>query len=265
MSEQIADLVSRVVPALVIAAAGIAYLLAPSLLSAVRPYFSKLRLDASGRARLDAVLKARTQAENVPAWLGRLLGAVSLGLAALYLAPGISPILPYTAWCLAYAAACLAAYVAFKRASDRRAAVLRSRHPFEALSLPVVGSLIAAVAAMFGIAAVTRDSYAALVAVGAAVAIWIGWRLAESPALVLGDDVAVEIFVDHRLRLMRAVNTAAIGIAPVVVYLGMRHPQGPAVLPLMAVVLVAWLPGLVAMIRANLQTKAPDALAAGHG
>ena len=252
------ELISRVVPAVVVGAAGLYYLAFPRAFAAVRPYFWNLKLDEANRTRLDAVLDARKDAENLPKWLGFLMGAVSLALAALELVPSVTPVLPYALWCLAFAVMQLGAYFYFKRASEKRIAVLRVRRAFESLPLTVIVAQGIAIAALVGIAVAAAEPSALLVAAAAALTIWISWRIANVPALILGNDVPVETFVDDRLRLMRAVNTASLGIAPVVVYLGMRHvfTGGTVSLALSIVILLAWLPSIAVMMRTNVGSGA---------
>lgn len=248
------DLISRGVPGFVIAAAGVFYLMNPSCFAAVCPYFANLKLDEPSRDRLDEVLIARKNAENIPTWLGIVLGVLSLLLAALELVPAVPAILPYALWCVAFAVVQLASYLYFKHASEKRVAVLRPRRPLESLPLAVIVAQAVAVLAMLGIAVVARDAAAVLVAAAAALTIWIGWRIATAPAIILGNDVAVEGFVDDRLRVLRAVNTAGMGIAPIVVYIGMRHAftGGTASLVLSIVILIAWLPSIAMVMRTNM-------------
>ena len=222
--EQIAELVPRLVTTGVLALVGLSALGFPGSFAAVRPYFSRLNLSGEDRERMNAALGARKAAENIPAWLARAFGVVTLVLAASALVPQIPSIFPYSAWCAAFAAATVIASAHFREAARRRVAVLAPRNPRTALPVPLILAILACVAMEIALALVTPYRAAwAVVALSSVALLVIAGQLAGAPALILGNDVPVERFIDERLRIARTTNVAGLAIAPPIVLLGATH------------------------------------------
>jgi hypothetical protein len=138
--------------------------------------------------RLQRVLGARYDAEDVSPTPTRYTGLFGIVMAALEFVPSI----PFV-----------------------------RRSPLDAFS-PV---LMAALAGWFaGVAIIAGDASFRLgaLAVGASMLLlgWIAWRVAGSQALVFGNDPQLEYAVDERLRVSRTAGIGALACAPAVVLVG---------------------------------------------
>jgi hypothetical protein len=145
-AEEIASLAPRIVTVAVLTCAGLSMLSFPGCFAAVCPYFARLVLAAPYEERLDAVLEARKDAENIPMWLGRVLGLVSLVLAVVAISPNVPSIWPYAAWCVAFAGFTAFAYLRFRRATHRRVAALVPRAMGAVLPPAMITAVLASIA-----------------------------------------------------------------------------------------------------------------------
>jgi hypothetical protein len=219
-------LFARVFTAALIAGMGLAVLWRPCYASPI-PYFKRLKgLAPADRSRIDRVLAARKAAEDVPDAYGWYLAFTIVALGGLELIPIVPMILPYALVCLAFAGFTLLAYLRFRRAGERRVAPLVRRSPLRVLSPVLVAAMIACFIATVALAAYPPERVSAIVAAAAIVILgFVSWRIAQAPALLLGEDPQWEYVVDEHVRVCRARNVAAITCAPAVVVITLAYPS----------------------------------------
>jgi hypothetical protein len=264
--EQIAAFVPQATTSAVLAFVGLWALSFPGCFAAVRSYFSRVNLPPIDEKRLNDVLSARKDAENIPMWLGRALGLVSLALAVPGLVPHASPAVSYAAWCVAFAAATAFACMRFRQAAKRRVALLVPRDPLAALPLPVPAAIAACIVVEISLAIVSPFHTAwAAVAVASSVLVWIAWQIAMAPALILGNDVPVETYVDSRLRAARTMNVAGLAIVPAIALLGATHDFSQLGTTAWVIATVAAGVASVYLVRATQSIDSNSALAAMSG
>jgi len=227
---QFAHFAARVFTAAVIGGFG-AFLWARPCYASPRPYFKCVgRLAPPERDRIDRVLDARDDAEDVPVAYGRYLAVAVVALGLLELVPAVPPVLPYALMCLVMAGFTLLAYFRFRRATDRRIAPLVRRSPIQVLSPFTIAAIACSFVAVFAVAAYPPQRPGALVgAVAMALLVWVAWRIAQAPALLLGDDPQWEYVVDERVRVCRARNVAVLVCATGAVVVGFAQPYAAAV------------------------------------
>jgi hypothetical protein len=220
------DLFLHAWTALVLAGLGIAQLLFPNscaFFTRASGFFRRAyaNLTPEQSERLRRVLEARCDAEGVPLYPTRYTGLLGIAMAAAEFVPGMPFVIPYAVYCLGGALVVLAAYVRVRRASEKRAAPLVPRSPFDVLSPLLIGALAGCFAGVVLLAAYPPYRAGAIgVAVSMILLGWIAWRVAGSRALMFGDDPQLEYTVDERLRLSRATTLVALACAPGVVLAG---------------------------------------------
>ena len=221
---------ARIFTAAVIGGFG-AFLWARPCYASPRPYFKCVgRLALPERGRIDRVLDARDDAEDIPAAYGRYLALAVLGLGLLELLPAVPPVLPYALMCLVMAGFTLLAYLRFRRATDRRVAPLVRRSPVHVLSPFGIAAMACSFVAVLAVAAYPPQRLEALVgAVAMAVLVWVAWRIAQAPALLLGDDPQWEYAVDERIRVCRARNVTVLVCATGALVVAFAQPYASAV------------------------------------
>jgi hypothetical protein len=209
--------------AFVLAALGICQILWPRVFFGTCGFFkwSRSKMTPAMTDRVDRVLAARRAAEGEYATPARWCGIFGIAMALCEFIPGISFVLPYALYCLFGAIAAFVHYTHIRRASERRAAPLVRRSPFDALP---VSSVLAAAASFGGVLLYGVDPQfrtgSIIVAIAMLVLMWIAWQIATSKSVLFGEDPQVEYAVDERLRLTRATNAAALACAPGVVLVG---------------------------------------------
>ncbi len=171
------------------------------------------RVQVADRARLDRALELRERLEGSPAWLGRALGVLSLAAAAVAASNRVAIDLLVAMTTLATAVFLAAAYSRLRQIRGMRAASLKAR----VRSAVVPRSLFAVVTAtgLCPLFFLSVSAFAATVMVAASLSIvLLAWMIADLPALVRGDDVAVESFVDDRLRHQRVAAILQLATTP---------------------------------------------------
>ncbi len=168
------------------------------------------------RARLNRVVDAREDAEGLSSAYGRYLGIAAIVLAAFEVVPAIPFVVPYACVCLAVSVVTLLAYLQFRRATEQRVAPLVRRSPLSVLPLPIIGSVLACVVVALAVAADPAERLGALVlALSTIVLGGIAWRIANAPALLLGQDPPYEYALDELVRAGRARIVANLACTPV--------------------------------------------------
>jgi hypothetical protein len=185
-----------------------------------------IRGDAAAQDRLHRALISRSGREGFSRWLGVAIGGCAFVLAALAATTAIPLTLLYAALAIALAFGLFAGYVRLRRAGGPRAASLRVRHPMNVLPWYAYAAVTAV--ALLPLLTVGRTPLAAaLVSAAALLIVTTGWRVASLPALLGGDDVPVERFVDERVRRVRVVNLLGTSTAPVFVFIALRAHWTP--------------------------------------
>jgi hypothetical protein len=217
--------VSRIFIAAVMAGCGLLIFARPCFASP-RQYFKRIgKLPPRDRQRIDRVLSAREASEGIPAKYGRYLGLTIVALGGLELLAAVPLVLPYALLCLALAAFTLLAYLRLRRATERRVAPLVRRSALRVLSPPIIVAMSCSFVVTVAIAGSPPERLSAIVAAAAmAVLGFVAWRIAEAPALLLGDDPQWEHAVDAHLRICRSRNVALLVCAMGVVAVGLAYP-----------------------------------------
>jgi hypothetical protein len=192
-----------------------------------RCYFKRVgQLTPPERDRLNRVLDARREAEDIPEAYGRYLGVAIMAFGALALVPAVPLILPYALFCLALAGSTLLAYLRFRRATQRRVAPLVRRSALRVLSPVPIATVICGFVATLSVAAYPPQRLSAIIALTAiAVLGFVAWRIAEAPALLLGEDPQWEYAVDEHLRICRARQAPFFACATAFVVVGFGYPS----------------------------------------
>jgi hypothetical protein len=183
-----------------------------------------IRGDEAAQDRLHRALVHRTDREGFSKALGVAIGACSFAGAALGATTTIPIALLYAAVTIALALGSFAGYVRLRRISGPRAASLRIRHPWNVVPWYAYAALTSV--ALLPLLTIARTPVAAVLVGGAALLIVAtGWKVATLPALLGGDDLPVERFVDERVRMVRVVSLLGTSTAPVFVFfaIGARH------------------------------------------
>lgn len=173
------------------------------------------------KARLRQVVNARVQAESINMRFTQVLGIITAILGVVELVPAVPILLPYVTACVALAFQVLAVYLQVRRATTRRAASLAPRKtPVGLPPLMLIGATVclAGTAAYAALVTPTVGSSAMFVIFSMVVMFAVAWRIAVSPALLLGADVQIESFVDERLRVVR--TSSIVNLACMVGFLG---------------------------------------------
>lgn len=168
--------------------------------------------------RLGAAVERRERIEGLRTQTAAYVcGGVSL-LAAFTAALAPVPVtMLYALVCVVLATSVATVYERLRRAGGPRVASLRARDP-NAVA-PWYAYALTATAAVSPLAYLSvAPAAAVLVTVAGMLIAAVGCGVASSPALISGDDVAVEQYVDDRLRTVRTVNLLATACAPAFVF-----------------------------------------------
>jgi hypothetical protein len=194
---------------------GIWSLCRPAGSSWIRDGFAKVQV--ADRARLDRALALRERLEGAPTWLGRALGILSLAAAAVAANNRVAIDLLVAVVTLASAAFLAAAYSRLRKARGPRAASLKARIRSSVVPRSLFATVTASV--LCPLFFLDVSPFAATVTAAASLSIVVlAWMIAGLPALVRGDDVAVESFVDDRLRHQRVAAMLQLATTPSVFF-----------------------------------------------
>jgi hypothetical protein len=164
-----------------------------------------LDVDLGLYQRLERALRTRSQAENVPHGVTRAATVMVLAMALLTALRLIPTSLLVATVQTAFSITLLAKYLYVRRKNTSRFATLRSRNIFGVLPAPTIAAVTLGTlsAAIVGFDVHYRVS-AIVTVVWSSVLIWIAWRIADAPALLMGEDPTLEAVVDDGLRNQRA-------------------------------------------------------------
>lgn len=181
-------------------------------------FFRCFHLDEPAQTRLVSAYRRRERSEALPsASMGGVLGALSLALALIAALTQAPVTLLYAADVFALAAILTLGYARLRRATRRRFASLHVRAA--GTIAPWYAWAIVAITSVLPLAWLPRTPVSACLVTAAGVAIvLLAWRVASLPALLNGEDLAVEAFVDERLRAARVTNLLSTAVAPSFVF-----------------------------------------------
>jgi hypothetical protein len=175
-------------------------------------------LDEAERKRLEAACLRRERFEALPSSIiGVWLAAFSLVMAALAALTRVPVAALYALDVLALAAAFCFSYLRLRRVQGPRFALLRERDPNAVL--PAYAWALTAISVVLPLSwlpALPAESV--LVTVAGLAILSLARAIAAMPALLSGEDVAVETFLDTRLRSMRVAILLALSTAPAFVF-----------------------------------------------
>jgi hypothetical protein len=174
--------------------------------------------DSPDAQRLCAAIERREALEALPgAAMGRWSGGASLAAALLAACTPVPPTLLYAIVCVVLALTFASAYLRLRRAGARRVASLRARS--RAKTVPAWLTALVAVAAVSPLTFLGDAPLAAALVTAAGLLIaFLGDRVVHLPALLGGNDPAVDEYVDDRLRAVRSTNLFATATAPAFVF-----------------------------------------------
>ena len=232
---------ARIFAAALLAALGIVEIVAPWLFWCTWAYFRGARaaLPPDQRERLARVLAQREEAEANTGRYSRYAGVFTIVIAPLTILPAVPFVLPYSLFCLAMAGATLLSYLHFRRATERRVAPLLPRNPWASLSRVGVAATTICLfgAALFAVYPQYRLGVVVVIA-SSIVLLFIAWRVAVAPALLLGNDSQLEYVVDEHLRYARATNLLTLACAPPLVLIEIATATLPSAAHFYNVVIV---------------------------
>jgi hypothetical protein len=184
----------------------------------IRAFFRGVCGGDADAKRLARAVERRRELERFPgSQIGLGLGIASLCCAALGAFLPAPPTMLYALLCLALAGALGASYVSLRRAGGPRVASLRYRDPNTVV--PSYVYVLTAASSVSALSFIDKAPVGALLVTSAAVIIAaIGRGTAALPALLSGEDVAVERYVDDRLRALRTVSLLGTATAPPFVF-----------------------------------------------
>jgi len=193
---------------------GLATLMRKNGFGSASSFVRKLDVSSDLKARLDAACRRRECDEGLPTTtLSVSFGAAELLLAIVAARTDIPLGMLFAFMYCPLAFALTLAYFRLQRAGTKRYASLEVRDTV-AVAPPYVWA-IAAIATVMPLLSLPSDPAGALLAATSGIVILIlGNRVASLPALLRGDDLIVERFLDVRLREGRTSYLLAIAVMP---------------------------------------------------
>jgi hypothetical protein len=167
---------------------------------------------------LDAAIERRECLENLRTrTMAYVCGAASLLAAVVTALTPVPATMLYALVCVVLAVSVATAYERLRRAGGPRVASLRARDPNAVAPWYAYALTAVAVVSPLAYLAVAPTA-AVLVTIAGLLIAGVGCGVAASPALIPGNDVAVDLYVDDRLRTLRTVNLLSTACAPAFVF-----------------------------------------------
>jgi hypothetical protein len=191
--------------------------------ASVRAYFlMQPQCGAIGK-RIGAAVRRREEREALPtSTMGLVVGGSSVALGAVAAFTRAPVTLLYELLALVLGLTLFAGYMRLRRAGGRRTASLRRRDPETVL--PPYAYALVAIAVVMPLTWLPAAPVAALLTTLAGLVIALtGWGIAAMPAILTGDDAAVEQYVDDRVRSGRTVNLLGTAVAPGFFFMALTH------------------------------------------
>lgn len=214
-------------------------------------------------ARLRALLERRQELEGLGGRPMLIAGASYLFFGVLCLLHVVTPAVAYALACVDSALILAASFSRVRNTGEKRAASLSPRTLTTAV--PIFGYLGAAVNACLPLALAGNGPLrfaAILVFAASTTAIVAAWWTSSMAAVLVGDDVTLELYVDERIRRSRVSSMLALAYAIVPVFFALATPViviAPAVVASLALTFsyIAWL--AVDRIRGRLPRRSHGA------
>jgi hypothetical protein len=198
---------------------GVITLLGPRQFAAVCPHVPMRGLDDATAERVGDAGCRRKELENVSPAYGVGIGLAWLAFAACCALGVGTPALWYAAAFLTLSGVMAAVFLHVRSVAKKRIALLSTRSATEVV--PWYWFAAAAVVAVAALAwsELREPGWPALLICAAALAsAWLAWRIATMPALLSGDDVPAERYVDEHLRFGRATAVLLFAFVEVFVF-----------------------------------------------
>jgi hypothetical protein len=211
------DQAARAVTSGALVLLGLLQILKPGCFWGLSIYFKGTRasLNPEQCDRLARVLDARQRAEGDANAFMRYAGIFTIAMAALVQVPDLPYVMPYALTCLATAAAILASYLRFRRATELRVAPLVPRSPWRSLPPLAIAATAICLLGAGAFAVYPQFRLGSIIVIIAAIGLLgVAWRVAIAPAMLFGNDSQLEYLVDEHLRFARAMNLVALACAP---------------------------------------------------
>jgi hypothetical protein len=182
--------------------------------------------DEETTSRLRRAWCKRRQAEEISKPVKLLPGAASIILAIITAFAGSAGAICYGILMLAIAGSAAAAYLQLRNKLPIRVAVLQPRNPGSVI--PFFWFALASAQGLLALAALPIHNVgtqlgALFVCFSSLGCAWLAWRVTGMPALLAGEDLATETFVDARLRFYRAASILVYAFAQSFVFLSFAH------------------------------------------
>jgi hypothetical protein len=194
---------------------GIYVVFKPDCFTRIRSMFvhAMPRTDEATRARIQAAVVRREEAEHIPRTIGLYIGGVTLALGIVAAFTWIQPAMLYGVMCLVFAAVSGITYLQLRNMQPKRIAVLAPRTPVSVISPYwfAAGAVSAVSILTYAMRPEARIA-SIIVCISSIATTAIAWRLTSLPALLSGQDVATEQLVDERVRALRSSNTLGLAI-----------------------------------------------------
>lgn len=201
----------------------------PARFAATCPYFCNIETDEWAHDRIMDASVRRKRMEHISPNLGYYLGALNAVLAVLCGATWLQPSLWYAVSTLGMAAVTGVAYLQLRNSQRRRVAVLTVRGPARVVSpYWIAAAFLSAFTPLVDVPHASLRLTAIAVCIATLIIATIGWRLTLMPALLEGEDLPAEQFVDDRLRSMRSIGALAVAMGVPFVYLAQTSVPPPS-------------------------------------
>lgn len=198
---------------------GAAFVYSPGYLAGICPYFKYIALPGSYGDRLHDALLHRKQLENLSPAYGAAIGWLSIGLGAICIASKVPVTVLYAMLCIGLALVIALAFVKLRTVTGKRLASLRARDPQHvAPPYMYVPGVVAALMLGSYLSSPVTAAPAIMVAASSLAMLVVAWRVSDMPALISGEDVPVEQFIDDRLRTARTIKLIGLAGAPLYVF-----------------------------------------------
>ena len=207
---------------------GAGFLLKSRMFMSIIPRFDDLDFETEAdRDRVISAAARRAQLEQASRWKSLLPGLLALCYAVLsaFVQPAEQAML-WAMYCLASAAVLASMYLKLRSKNPVKIAALSVRSPLTVISplwLAVTCAIALSVLVEIDQPQMMIPSIVTCLATLACVA--LAWRVANVRAILSGEDLAAERFVDERLRVTRAATVLIFALVQAELFLVMSDPS----------------------------------------
>jgi hypothetical protein len=244
-----------------IALFGLLLLIKPKFLAVDALRFGLRRLKNDQQERAVRALERRLKAEHVSTTPGYIGGAGALVIAAAGALTSLQPVVLYALFCFWLAAITAITFVQLRNGQPKRVAVLAPRS--SATVIPrwiALGTLLSVLTPLVYAAKPQYTLACIVVCCSALVTLAVAWRLTQLPALLQGQDLPAEVFIDNRLRAQRTAGPLMLAVVQPLVFLSYVSQENGIEFAAMALTAAAFVSLLVWSLRCLYQTPALSAV-----